>query len=130
MHAFILQDWNTIRGATSVTTVIQSEDNWLDLTPYQDVMFWVDCRALTGTTVQIQFQTSPTKDDTLFTAIVAATTFTASAVQVYQVILSKTTGSQVPLARYVRWVVTSAVGSGVTWDATFRVLVAANSPGM
>jgi hypothetical protein len=126
MHAFILQDWNTIRGASTVTTVIQSEDNWLDLTPYQDVMFWVDCRALTGTTVQIQFQTSPTKDDTLFTAVVAAQTFLTSGVQVYQSILSKTTG--IPLARYVRWVVTSNVT--VTWDATFRVLVAANAPGM
>jgi len=69
MHAFILQDWNTIRGASTIATVIQSEDNWLDLTPYQDVMFWVDCRAFTGTTVQIQFQTSPTKDDSLFTAL-------------------------------------------------------------
>ena len=126
MHAFILQDWNTIRGANSITTVIQSEDNWLDLTPYQDVMFWVDCRALTGTTVQIQFQTAPTKDDTLFTAVVAAQTFLTSGVQVYQSILSKTTG--IPLARYVRWVVTA--NASVTWDATFRVLVAANSPGM
>jgi hypothetical protein len=126
MHAFILQDWNTIRGALNVSTVIQSEDNWLDLTPYQDVVFWVDCRAITGTTVQIQFQTSPTKDDSLFTAIVAATTFTTGGPQVYQSILSKTTG--IPLARYLRWVVTSNASG--TWDTTFRVLVAANSPGM
>lgn len=128
MHAFILQDWTTIRGATPSTsaTIIQSEDQWLDLTPYQDVVFWVDCRAVTGTTVQVQFQTSPTKDDSLFTNIVTAALFTTVAPQIYQVILSKTAG--VPLARYVRWMVTSQ-STGV-WDSTFRVLAAANSPGM
>ncbi len=127
MHAFILQDWNTIRGASGVSTVIQSEDCWLDLTPYQDVMFWVDCRAVTGTTVQIQFQTSPTKDDSLFTAMLAAATFVTSGPQISQVILSKTSG--VPLARYVRWMITSQTTTA-QWDSTFRVLVAANSPGM
>jgi hypothetical protein len=42
MHAFILQDWTTIRGG--VTTVTQSEPDWLDLTPYQDIVFWIDVR--------------------------------------------------------------------------------------
>jgi hypothetical protein len=126
MHGFVLQDWNTIRGAASVATIVQNEDGWLDLTPYQDVLFWVDCKAVTGTTVQIQFQTSPTKDDSLFTAIVSAQTFVTSGPQVYQSVLSKTTG--VPLARYLRWVITSAATG--TWDATFRVSIAANSPGM
>jgi hypothetical protein len=124
MHSFMLQDWTTIRGA--VTTVTQSEDQWLDLTSYQDVIFYVDCREFTGTTTAIGFQTSPTKDETLFTNIVAATNFTTAGVQVYKVILSAV-GANVPLARYVRWQINGPAG---TWDATFRVVVTANSPGM
>jgi hypothetical protein len=69
MHAFMLQDWITIRG--SVTTITQGEDGWLDLTAYQDLVFWVDCREVTGTTPAISFQTSPTKDESLFTTVIA-----------------------------------------------------------
>lgn len=123
MHAFILQDWITIRG--SVTTVTQGEDGWLDLTAYQDLVFWVDCREVTGTTPAITFQTSPTKDESLFTAIVSSTSFSASAspTVVKALLASATT----PIARYLRWQIGGPSG---TWDATFRVFVAANSPGM
>jgi hypothetical protein len=34
----------------------------------------------------------------------------------------------VPLARYVRWQLT--VGGAASYDATFRIMVAANSPGL
>ena len=44
MHSYILQDWITIRGAAGVTTVTQSESGWLDLSPYQDLTFWIDTR--------------------------------------------------------------------------------------
>ncbi len=124
MHAFMLQDWTTIRG--SVTTVTQGEDGWLDLTAYQDLVFWVDCREQSGSSAPtIAFQTSPTKDESLFTSIVTATTLAASATPtVVKALLASAT---VPIARYLRWQLTGPSG---TWDATFRVLVAANSPGM
>jgi hypothetical protein len=124
MHAFILQEWTTIRG--SVTTVTQGEDGWLDLTAYQDLVFWLDCRESSGsTTPTIAFQTSPTKDESLFTNITAAVTMTAASTpQVAKALLASAT---VPVARYVRWQI---VGPSGTWDATFRVLVAANAPGM
>jgi hypothetical protein len=123
MHAFILQDWTTIRG--SVTTVTQGEDGWLDLTAYQDLVFWVDVREATGATPQISFQTSPTKDESLFTNIVAAANLVASASPaVTKGLLASAT---VPIARYLRWQI---IGPSGTWDSTFRVLVAANSPGM
>jgi hypothetical protein len=125
MHAFILQDWTTIRGGTNIN-VTQSADQWLDLTAYQDVVFYVDCREFTGTTPQIGFQTSPTNDESLFTNIVAPTNFTTAGVQVSKVILS--TNPAVPLGRYVRWQITGSTTN--VWDATFRVLVAANAPGM
>jgi hypothetical protein len=123
MHAFILQEWITIRG--SVTTVTQGEDGWLDLTAYQDLVFWVDCREVTGTTPAISFQTSPTKDDSLFTNVIASANLAANAAPtVTKALLASAT---VPVARYLRWQITGPAG---TWDATFRVLIAANSPGM
>jgi hypothetical protein len=126
MHAFILQDWTTIRGA--VTTVTQGEDSWLDLTAYQDLVFWVDCRETSGTaTPTITFQTSPTKDESLFTAIATTTTLAASANPT--VVKATLSLAVVPVARYVRWQL-GCSSTASTWDATFRVLVAANSPGM
>jgi hypothetical protein len=125
MHAFILQDWITIRGASTVATITQGEDSWLDLTAYQDLVFWIDCREFTGTTPTITFQTSPTKDETLFTAIATATTLAASSTPV--IVKALLASATVPIARYLRWQLN---GPASTWDATFRVLVAANSPGM
>jgi hypothetical protein len=122
MHSFILQDWTTIRGG--VTTVTQGEDGWLDLSPYQDVVFWIDVREATSTPL-IQFQTSPTKDDSLFTPMLsAAQTLTAATTPLVKAALLAS--ANVPVARFVRW----QINGTVTWDATFRVLVAANSPGM
>ena len=122
MHSFILQDWTTIRGAAGLT-VTQGEVGWLDLSPYQDLIFWIDCREITSTP-SITFQTSPTKDESLFTLIVAAQPLAALAgPSIVKALLS---GATTPVARYVRWQVTAAAA----WDATFRVLVAANSPGM
>jgi hypothetical protein len=122
MHAFILQDWTTIRGG--VTTVTQGESEWLDLTAYQDVVFWVDCREASGSP-SIQFQTSPTKDDSLFMNMMSsATSLTAATAPV--IVKATLSAATNPLARFVRWSITGTV----TWDATFRVLVAANSPGM
>ena len=123
MHAFMLQDWTTIRG--SVSTVIQGEDNWLDLTEYQDVVLWIDCREATANNVTITFQTSPTKDEILFQTLATASTLVGQATPV--VVNATLTKAVTPVARYLRWVI---AGSGSPWDATFRVLVAANSPGM
>jgi hypothetical protein len=125
MHAFILQEWTTIRGA-ALTGVTQSEDQWLDLSPYQDVFFYLDCREVTGAVAAaISYQTSPTKDESIFQTMIGPNQFVVGVAAVTKSILS--TNSAVPLARYVRW---SIGGPANAWDATFRVLVAANSPGM
>lgn len=126
MHAFVLQDWTTIRG-TSGATIVQGEDGWLDLSAYQDVVFWLDCREVTGASNTLNYQTSPTRDETLFQNMLAAgiTMAAASTPVVSKALLS---GAAVPIARYLRWSIT---GTAVTpWDATFRILIAANSPGM
>ncbi len=124
MHSFMLEDWLTIRGIASSTTV-QSEDQWLDLSPYQDLLVWVDCREFTGTTPQISIQTAPTKDESLMTTCIGPNNLTTSGVQVYKLLLSQ--NPTVPLGRWVRWSIT---GPAAAWDATLRILVSANSPGM
>jgi hypothetical protein len=124
MHAFILQDWITIRGA--VATVTQGEDSWLDLTAYQDLVFWIDCREQSGSaSTTLTFQTSPTKDESLFTAVMNGTPLSSSTSPT--LVKALLAGANVPVARYLRW---QLVGPSGTWDATFRVLVAANAPGM
>jgi hypothetical protein len=120
MHTFILQDWTTIRGA--VTTIVQAETDWLDLSPYQDVVFWIDVKESTNTPT-FTLQTSPSKDDSLFTALIPGVAPTAGTVSIQSAFM---TTASVPLARFLRW----QINGTPTWDATFRILVAANSPGM
>ena len=126
MHTFILQDWTTIRANTAGGSVVQSEESWLDLSAFQDLFFWVDVREVTGT-VTLFFDTSPTADESLFQPLVAGgQALTASTTPT--LVRAPMTSASVPVARYVRW---RASGSGANpWDATFRVVLAANSPGM
>jgi hypothetical protein len=122
MHTFILQDWITIRGGTGVTTITQPETSWLDLEPFQDVVFWVDVKESTGGP-SLFLQTSPTLDETFFQSMTNASMVAAAAPTLLPAFMMS---AAVPLARYVRWLI-----SGMpTWDATFRIVVAANSPGM
>ena len=121
MHAFILQDWVTIRGGA--TQVTQSQQDWLDLSPYQDVVLWLDVREQTGSPT-ITFQTAPAADESLFQALGGASTLVASSSPV--VLSGLMSALATPLARYLRWQLN---GSG-SWDAMFRVFVTANAPGI
>lgn len=127
MHTFILQDWTTVRGSNN--TVIQSEADWIDLTPYQDVVIWIDVREVTGT-VALQLQTSPTKDEVFFlaapggTGIYQLSPVTATTQAPQKVLMSAAT---VPLARYLRWQLSSA---STPYDVTFRIMISANAPGL
>ncbi len=123
MHSYILQDWLTIRGAGS-DTLTQDEAFWLDLEAFQDVVFFVEVREASAAPT-LALQTAPAKDDSLFSSLTTALTLTSSATpQIAPALLSTAT---TPLARYIRWKATGPAGA---WDATFRILVAANSPGM
>jgi hypothetical protein len=80
-------------------------------------------------TVSLFLETSPTDDDVLFQSITgtgaAVTPLAAS--NTPTVVKMPMLSATVPISRYLRWRLAS---SGGTWDATFRILVAANSPGM
>lgn len=124
MHTLIVEDWITVSGPAS-GTIAQDELRWLDLEPFQDAVFYIECREAAGaTTATIALQTAPAKDDSLFQQI-ASTQFTASGTPTLLPVLLASAST--PLARYVRWQITNSVNA---WDATFRILVAANSPGM
>jgi len=125
VHSFILQDWTTIRGA--VSTITQNETEWLDLAPFQDAVFWIDVREASAAagSPTLYLQTSPTLDDAFFQSMTATGTAmvgsgTPTVVSVFMI------SATVPLARFVRW----QIAGSPTWDATFRIAVAANSPGM
>lgn len=121
MYGYVLQDWVTI-GNAGTTPIIQNESDWLPFSSFQDIAFWVDVRNVTlGTTVTIDLQTSPTKDDALFRVLTNCTVAaTGAGITVVKNILSTAPG--IPLATWVRWVLTPSVASTIT----FRILASAN----
>ncbi len=128
MYCFVMQPWQVIRGQSIVTTVTQTEANWLDLTSYQDVVAWLDCKEFNaggGTNVQMAYQTAPTKDDSLFLPIVSP----------FNVALGVTTTVMLKdvvtntLTRWLRWQLTVTGSPSSVWDATFRIFIAANVVG-
>jgi hypothetical protein len=131
MRGFVLQDWVTIRGATTLITVNQSESDWLSLEAYQDAFFVTQLSELTlsGGTVTLSLETAPIKDETLFMAMNGTgISLTAGMVGVNQklsVILSAI-GSSVPLSRWVRWRLIPSGSFTAAWDVTFRIVVSCN----
>ena len=136
MEGYVLQDWITIRGGTAGTAgdIIQGESGWMGFSSFQDIVFWLDVREATisaSQTLTWFFETAPSKDASLFTAMPTAgvgtalgPSFTPGVQALTKVILAS--GPGVPLATWVRWHVSPSAGITTPWDATFRVLVAAN----
>jgi hypothetical protein len=131
MRAFVLQDWVTIRGGSTITTVVQNENSYLTLDAYQDAFFWLQVAELTtgSGTITLNYETSPLKDETLFYATqaisltsVQMTPPSVTGVTLYGVTAGATTHP--PLARFVRWHLLASATA--TWDITFRILVTAN----
>jgi len=113
MHTEILQRWITVQG--SGNTVLQDEEEWLDMSGCSDATVWLDVRDVSGT-VTLSLQSAPSKDDALFNPIIAPTALSA---QQYPYVTKTIRGatSVFPLARWVRW---SLTGSS-SWSATFRI---------
>ena len=88
----------------------------------------------TGNNLTWVFETSPTKDNNLFTPMptgVVATSgisltqgFAVGLQPLVKVVLAS--NPNVPLATWLRWRVAPSASIVLPWDATFRVLVAAN----
>jgi len=136
MFGFVLQDWITIRGNTATSgtgDIIQGESTWMGFSSFQDIVFWLDVREMTFPTggsaaVTFNFETSPSKDSNLFTAMASIGPLTSLSTPGLQTPLPKVilaSSPTVPLATWVRWRLSPNATTG-PWDATFRVLVAAN----
>jgi len=115
---------------------VQGQDEWLDLSAYQDLTFWLDVRNVStvsggAATVTMYFETSPAADESLFQPVVvpnAANGLASIAASATPTIVKAPMYSAaVPIGRFLRWRLHSTTAS---WSATFRVLVAANSPGL
>lgn len=132
MYSVVVQDWVTIRGASSVTSITQGENGWIGTAAYEDIVFWLDVRevSLSGaTSVNVNYQTSPLKDDYLFTNMMSGVAITAALTTptVTKVLLSQ--NPTCPLARWVRWNLSVVGTATASWDMTFRILAACNAVG-
>ncbi len=129
MYALLLQDWVTIRSG-SAGAITQGEASWLDLSSFLDVVAFVETKNFVASagSVFASFQTSPTKDAALFQSMndVTAGTGTALALGVQTFVLLRDT-ALCPLARWLRWQLVAPSAS--TYEATFRIWIAANAPG-
>lgn len=131
MDAKVLQDWTTVRGASTVVTITQNESDWLDVSQYQDVTFFLLVREVaSGGAVAplLKYQTAPLKDERLFTAMASIPLLAASlaAPNVTAVLTSTfTTNTAVGLGAWLRWQIVPN-GPSSTWDVTFRIVVALN----
>lgn len=127
MYSFVLQDWTTVGGAAG-STVIQGEKDWLDMSPFQDVVAWIDVRYATLTnTPFIKLETAPSKDESLFMFMGAGTGIAMVGSPTPTVVQYMMGSATVPVAECLRWKI---IGGAVAWEATFRILVAANAPGL
>jgi len=137
MDCFLLQDWTTIRGASSppVLSVTQTQAWWMDLSAYQDIVTWLDVREVTGPTggatgLYLDIQTAPTRDDAFFLSMVSsATPFGIAIAALATPTVNKLTKelAATPLSRWLRWQInTGGTTPTATWDVTFRVFLAAN----
>ena len=77
--------------------------------------------------IQIIYETSPTKDESLFSAM-ATVSLEVNQVQVSPIILA--TAPAIPLARWVRWRLHVDGVADSNWLTTFRLHCAANAVGV
>src|SRR5215469_918398 len=101
MYSVVLQDWVTIRGGSTVTSITQGENGWVGTAAYEDIVFWLDVREVTASagTITMNYQTAPLKDESLFTNMIAGVTMavTTPPLTANKVLLSQ--NPTCPLAR-------------------------------
>jgi hypothetical protein len=137
MRGFVLQDWITIRGATTgITQVTQDEASWLSMEMYQDAIFQLQVTELTlgGGALVINMETAPIKDETLWLPMgpgptpmgLNLTSANVGASNVLRVVLSSIGAAGNPLMRWIRWRLIPTGPFTAPWDLTFRILMSAN----
>lgn len=118
--SLLLQDWTTINGNVAGTIVKQSEDCYADLLGCRNLTIFMETAELIDT-ININFDTAPTKDESLFANV--AVWRPSIGVTATSVLYATAT---VPIARYLRW--RFATGATTAWACTFRVWLSVTRP--
>jgi len=120
MNSLLLQDWVSVANATSLPTVAQGAAGYLDVSEYQDLVFFLSAPQLPNP-IQLLYQTSPTaKDSDFVTMLSLVAPAGVNSLQQANAILGSY--SYVPPAKYVRW---ACFGTGgPSYQCTFRIWVA------
>lgn len=130
MYGYLLQDWITIRGSQTGVAIIQSEADWASFQPYSDIVFWLEVKSYVAgglTSLTLDYETAPAKDESLFVKMITTTNITAAVTRQDKVLLAQ--NPTVPLARWVRWKLTPNGTVSSEWGITFRIHCAANAVG-
>jgi len=129
MFAFLLQDWTTIQAGSA--TVTQTEPFWLDTSPYLDLVAFMEVRQVStsGGNLFMAYQTAPTKDEILFTAMndIVSTAAVPMSVGVLVAVMLRDTAI-CPLCHWLRWQLSPVAGI-TSYEATFRIWISASRPG-
>ena len=127
MRGFVLQEWITIQGDTAIHDVIQSPTDWLNVEAYQDAVLFLEVGALTATgAIGFLLETAPSSDEALFKPIVASIAMSASVTPlVTKILASSATGTNPPLAKWLRFHITST--STTPWLVRFRASLGLNA---
>ena len=130
MVPFLLQDWLTLQGPSLAgsSPITQSEFAWLDMSGYLDLVTWLQVSEISAGNYYCAFQTAPTKDESLFTAMndVSVATGTPMALGVQVGVYLRDT-ALCPLSQWLRWQIIPPASTA--WNMTFRIWVSANAPG-
>ena len=101
MYSFVLENWKTLSGAVGVTDITQSESDWMSFQPYQDIVLYTECKNVDkggATNLQIIYETSPTKDESLFYPM-AIVTLVVNQLQVNPIILATSAVHRIKAAK-------------------------------
>ncbi len=129
--SFILQEWTTMQSSvtTAFVPITQGEREWVELSPFGDLMLWLEVSQVTvssGAAPKLRYQTSPVRDANFFSTI-QTITLSASATPLFsKVLLSELPA--LPLARWLRWQIFD--DAGISWSATFRITGQALAQGL
>jgi hypothetical protein len=127
MFDFVLQDWTTLLVDKTIKNVVQTEELWLDLSAFQDVVFYYQVTAKTtpaGTSMRLILETAPSKDEALFQSMGFGGVSASTSPTLVPVLLSSF--DVAPLAQWARWRLHIVGNPDSVWGTCFRILGAAN----
>lgn len=124
MEGFLVQDWTNIVTSGASTTIVQSEEHWLELDGYRDLVMWLEVKSVAAPGyVVLDYQTSPVTDENYFITMASETLVTAAAPKIT---IIKSTAT-IPFEVWLRWKLWVSGTPPGDWGATFRVHCAANA---